>query len=97
MEAMFQFASSFNQDLGWCVANKVKLMGAFKNAKCESTSCGIVHVADGDCPTESLDAKAASRLDDDKGDDDVVGDISSTPAWKYPRRDDWFLWLLREF
>jgi len=56
-----------------------------------------VHVSDvADCPTESLDAKAASRLDD-KGDDDVVGDISSTPAPKYPRRDDWFLWLLRQF
>ena len=71
MEAMFQFASSFNQDLGWCVANKVKLVEAFKDAKCESTSCGVVHVADvADCPT---------------------------PARKYPRRDDWLLWLLREF
>ena len=71
MEAMFQYASSFNQDLGWCVANKVKLVEAFNDAKCESTSCGVVHVADvADCPT---------------------------PARKYPRRDDWLLWLLRAF
>ena len=71
MEAMFQYASSFNQDLGWCVANKVKLVEAFNDAKCESTSCGVVHVADvADCPA---------------------------PARKYPRRDDWLLWLLRAF
>ena len=45
--------------------------GAVKDAKCASTSCGVVQVADvADCPT---------------------------PARKYARRDDWLLWLLREF
>ena len=71
MYQTFSGASAFNQDLGWCVANKVKLRKAFDEAKCKSTSCGVVHVADvADCPT---------------------------PARKYPRRDDWLLWLLREF
>ena len=73
MNAMFSGASAFDQDLGWCVAKKVELNGAFKKAKCTSTSCGVVQVADvADCPT---------------------------PARKYhhPRRDDWLLWLLREF
>ena len=71
MNGMFGSASAFDQDLGWCVANKVGLYKAFEKAKCASTSCGVVHVADvADCPTR---------------------------ARKYPRRDDWLLWLLRAF
>ena len=72
MNWMFYYASAFDQDLGWCVAKKVKLHGTFEKAKCASTSCGVVKVADvADCPA---------------------------PARKYhPRRDDWLLWLLREF
>ena len=73
MRGMFEGASAFDQDLGWCVANKVELHHAFDETKCASTSCGVVHVADvADCPT---------------------------PARKYhhPRRDDWLLWLLRQF
>ena len=71
MYQTFSGASAFNQDLGWCVANKVKLRHAFDETKCASTSCGAVQVADvADCPT---------------------------PARKYPRRDDWLLWLLRAF
>ena len=51
MNWMFYYASAFDQDLGWCVANKVELHGTFEKAKCASTSCGAVHVADvADCP-----------------------------------------------
>ena len=49
---MFYESSAFDQDLGWCVAKKVKLHGTFEKAKCASTSCGVVQVADvADCPT----------------------------------------------
>ena len=52
MRGMFEVASAFDQDLGWCVANKVKLRKAFDEAKCKSTSCGVVQVADvADCPS----------------------------------------------
>ena len=52
MDYMFDGASAFDQDLGWCVANKVKLHHAFDETKCASTSCGAVQVADvADCPT----------------------------------------------
>ena len=71
MKYMFDTASAFDQDLGWCVADKVELYDAFDGSPCEATSCGVVQVADvADCPT---------------------------PARKYPRRDDWLLWLLRAF
>ena len=51
MRGMFEGASAFDQDLGWCLANKVKLRKAFDEAKCKSTSCGVVQVADvADCP-----------------------------------------------
>ena len=41
MYRMFSGASSFNQDLGWCVDDNVDLRKAFKGTKCESTSCGV--------------------------------------------------------
>ncbi len=56
---MFQGASAFDQDLGWCVAKKVKLYKAFDETKCASTSCGVVQVADvADCPTPARKAEA---------------------------------------
>ncbi|CAH0366696.1 unnamed protein product [Pelagomonas calceolata] len=59
MWMMFQGASAFDQDLGWCVANKVKLNRAFDKTKCASTSCGAVQVADvADCPTPARKAEA---------------------------------------
>ena len=52
MRYMFDHASAFDQDLGWCVDNDVELHKAFDGAKCASTSCGTVQVADvADCPT----------------------------------------------
>ena len=63
MYQTFSGASAFNQDLGWCVANKVKLRHAFDETKCASTSCGAVQVADvADCPTPAR--KYHPRRDD---------------------------------
>ena len=61
MRLMFYSATAFDQDLGWCVAKKkkVELNGAFEKAKCASTSCGVVQVADVvDCPTPAQKAEA---------------------------------------
>ena len=41
MEEMFEYASAFDQDLGWCVADDVDLYLAFDNAPCEATACGV--------------------------------------------------------
>ena len=46
IDNMFDSASAFDQDLGWCVNDGVDLNdrwgnSAFKNTPCESTSCGV--------------------------------------------------------
>jgi len=41
MKEMFDGASAFDQDLGWCVDNDAILTEAFKKTKCELTSCGV--------------------------------------------------------
>ena len=41
MNHMFEDASALDQDLGWCVGNKVILARAFRNTPCASTSCGV--------------------------------------------------------
>jgi len=51
MASMFNWASGFDRDLGWCVDDDVILSYAFYNAKCESTSCGVKQVAGGCAPT----------------------------------------------
>ena len=48
--------TSFDQDLGWCLADDVYLSYTFYNTPCYSgdsaTSCGVVQVADvADCPS----------------------------------------------
>ena len=48
MNQMFGGASAFDQDLGWCVGDDVLQVGAFDNAPCEATSCGVTQ---GGCPT----------------------------------------------
>ena len=45
---MFYYASSFNQDLGWCVDGMVFLERAFEHTQCESTACGVVQ-----CPKKN--------------------------------------------
>ena len=47
MNGMFDGASTFDQDLGWCVVYGVNLKNAFDNTPCESTSCGVTQ---GSCP-----------------------------------------------
>ena len=49
MAAMFDGASAFDQDLGWCVDDDVWLGSAFRNTLCESTSCGVAGGIYGDC------------------------------------------------
>ena len=48
---MFNSASAFDQDLGWCVGDGVGLYQAFDDTPCESTSCGVTQVAGGCAPT----------------------------------------------
>ena len=38
---MFDHASAFDQDLGWCVDDDVDLRWAFEDTKCKATSCGV--------------------------------------------------------
>ena len=50
MVAMFQDASAFNQDLGWCLGDDVDFNpwggmafhDAFSGTQCASTSCGVI-------------------------------------------------------
>ena len=42
MGGMFNRASAFDQDLGWCVDDGVHLGNAFFGTACVSTSCGVV-------------------------------------------------------
>ena len=59
MGGMFWYASSFNQTLGWCVDDGVRLGAAFDFTPCESTSCGVKQGAGG-CAPPIVDA--ARRL-----------------------------------
>ena len=47
LQQIFDGASAFDQDLGWCVDNGVDLTQAFYNTPCASTSCGVTQ---GSCP-----------------------------------------------
>ena len=38
---MFYEATAFNQDLDWCIRDGVDIENAFKQTKCEETSCGV--------------------------------------------------------
>ena len=50
LEFMFHKASSFNQDLSWCVNNDVNLHEAFSGSGCCSMSCGVARKDEtGDC------------------------------------------------
>ena len=46
MLRMFHTASSFNQDLGWCISASVDVQQMFWGAGCASTSCDVTF----DCP-----------------------------------------------
>ena len=48
---MFRYASAFDQDLGWCVADDVDLRWTFDDSRCESTNCGVYQRAGGCAPT----------------------------------------------
>ena len=45
MRLMFDRCSSFDRELGWCVAADVSLDGAFDGAACEATACGVTQGA----------------------------------------------------
>ena len=44
---MFQDATDFDQNLGWCVEDDVELTDAFEGTVCEATKCGVTQ---GNCP-----------------------------------------------
>ena len=51
MQGMFNGASAFDQDLGWCVDDNVNMVGAFGGTQCASTLCGVVQVNNlANCP-----------------------------------------------
>jgi surface protein len=45
MRYMFNGASAFDQDLGWCVDDGVSLWNAFSGTQCASPSCGVNNMA----------------------------------------------------
>ena len=47
MLGIFNKASAFDQNLGWCVADGVSLEYAFYNTTCAPTRCGVTQ---GSCP-----------------------------------------------
>ena len=49
MRWMFQEASAFDQDLGWCVDDDVNLEETFMGTKCEFKSCGVKKEVFGTC------------------------------------------------
>merc|ERR1712091_303828 len=61
MDAMFEGASAFNQDLGWCLDDEVDLErshfwhnAAFDDTQCGSTYCGVKWETNtGDCDVSS--------------------------------------------
>ena len=55
MRGMFEDASAFNQDLGWCVDDGVSLDYAFESTQCKTGNCGVVQKDEnGECSTEIL-------------------------------------------
>jgi hypothetical protein len=83
MNYLFYQALSFNQDIGgWAVHRVESMYQIFSHASAFDQDLGWC--VDGD----------------DVGLRDAFGkDVADcpTPARKYPRRDDWLLWLLRAF
>jgi hypothetical protein len=49
MALVFHSASSFNQDLGWCLGLEVDYRIAFENNACSVSSCGVTF--SDSCPT----------------------------------------------
>ena len=53
MYGMFYGATSFDQDLGWCVDTGVLLEDAFNGTRCEATACGVGSCAPSPAPSPS--------------------------------------------
>jgi len=74
MSYMFHHASSFNQDLSWCVDNDVNLDGAFSGSGCCSMSCGVAQKDEtGDC--QIIDSWGCYYYYDDDDDDDGATEL----------------------
>ena len=79
---MFRDASSFNQDLGWCVDDNVDLDDAYRDTPCELTSCGIYYPAAlmcGGAPMSNIAIRAAvtAWLSDSTSTEAAYGHIST--------------------
>merc|ERR1719261_2146686 len=79
MSYMFHHASSFNQDLSWCVGNDVNLDGAFSGSGCCSMSCGVAQKDEtGDCQIIDSWGCYYYYYDDDDDDDGATELVMST-------------------
>merc|ERR550514_893331 len=76
---MFEGASAFNQDLGWCVDDGMDLSSVFYNTPCASTSCGVIQSSVCDYPmTDSIIRTAvAAWFDDQSAAEATYGHIST--------------------
>ena len=82
---MFEGASKFKQDLGWCLDDNVNQNDAFLRTKCEKASCGVEGPpcqapADVPAPTYRPTYKPSLRGSDD---DDCVDDED----WSYTTKE----------
>jgi len=78
MYAMFDTASAFDQDLGWCVGDHVDLGYAFSDTPCESTSCGVLQgICDYPMTDSTIRTAVAAWLSDSAAAEATYGHIST--------------------
>ena len=81
MHTMLDGASAFDQDLGWCVGDRVYVKSAFSGTPCYSTSCGVGNMAalwcDGAMSDSNIRTAVAAWLSDATAAEATYGHIST--------------------